>query len=225
MPPLGGTISGQDVERPTTMGDSEQLTLSSQDRASNYNRPPLEELTISSQDFQLEMLPQSLLEYILEKCTDVTNENVQEKAKELFYSLSATQEQCNAIEQTTRKQRDCDIWYKQQQGRLTVSSFHSILSMQYPDKVACKLLEKTDLSHVPANKWGIDHEDDARQEYVAEMSQTHQDFEYATAGLVVNPLFPYLGATPDGFVTCHCCGDGLIEINDLFLLKMFILIP
>lgn len=53
------------------------------------------------------------MEYILEKYTNVTNENIQEIAEELFYSLSITEEQCNAIEQATRMQRDCDMWYKQ----------------------------------------------------------------------------------------------------------------
>ena len=41
-------------------------------------------------------------------------------------------------------------------------------------------MENTDLSHVPAIKWGIDHEDDARQDL--EMSQLHEGFQYATAG-------------------------------------------
>ena len=53
---------------------------------------PVVELTLSSQNLLDESLPQSLMEYILEKCTNVTNENIQGIAKELFYSLSITQE-------------------------------------------------------------------------------------------------------------------------------------
>ena len=100
------------------------------------------------------------MEYILEKCTNVTNENIQEIAEALFYSLSITQEQCDAIEQATQRQRDCDVWYKQRKGRLTASSFHNILTAKNPEKVATNLMENTDLSHVPAIKWWIDHEDD-----------------------------------------------------------------
>ena len=59
---------------------------------------PVVQLTSPSQNLLDESLPQSLMEYILEKCTNVTNENIQEIAKELFYSLSITQEQCNAID-------------------------------------------------------------------------------------------------------------------------------
>lgn len=69
-------------------------------------------------------------------------------------------------------QRDCDIWYKQRKGRLTASSFHNILTAKNPEKVATKLMENTDLSHVSAIKWGIDHEDDARQEHISEASQS-----------------------------------------------------
>ena len=106
-----------------------------------------------------ESLPQSLMEYISEKCTNVTNENIQETAKELFYSLSFTQEQCNAIEQATHRQRDCNNWYNQRKGRLTASSFHNVMTAKNPEKVATKLMENNDLSHIPAIKWGIDHED------------------------------------------------------------------
>ena len=35
----------------------------------------------------------------------------------------------------------------------------------------------------------------------------------------MNPLYPYLGATPDGLVKCHCCGDGLIEIKCPYSVK------
>ena len=82
------------------------------------------------------IIPQSLMEYILEKCTNITNENIQEIAKELFYSLSITQEQRNAIEQATRSQRDCDMWYKQQIGRLTASSFQLSSSKFWLGKVS-----------------------------------------------------------------------------------------
>ena len=29
----------------------------------------------------------------------------------------------------------------------------------------------------------------------------------------MNPSFPHLGATPDGIISCDCCGKGLIEIK------------
>ena len=35
----------------------------------------------------------------------------------------------------------------------------------------------------------------------------------------MNPLYPYLGATPDGLVKYQCCGDGLIEIKCPYSVK------
>ena len=32
-------------------------------------------------------------------------------------------------------------------------------------------------------------------------------------GLHINTSYPYLGASPDGLVTCICCGDELLEIK------------
>ena len=40
-----------------------------------------------------------------------------------------------------------------------------------------------------------------------------REFSYTAAGLVVNPKYPYLGATPDGWVGCDCCGIGIVEIK------------
>ena len=32
-------------------------------------------------------------------------------------------------------------------------------------------------------------------------------------GVVDNPIFPHLGASPDGLIPCDCCGKGLLEIK------------
>ncbi len=83
-----------------------------------------------------------------------------------------------------------------------------------PTTVAERLLSKPDISHLPAVQWGINNEDVARQDYIKEMSMSsHTNFVCTNAGLVVNPLFPHLGASPDGFVCCDCCGKGLLEIK------------
>ena len=91
----------QDIEQPTmSTNHSEELAPSSQDaHLPNTSSCPVGELTVPSQNVLHESLPQSLMEYILKKCTNVTNENIQEIAEELFYSLSITQERCDAIEE------------------------------------------------------------------------------------------------------------------------------
>jgi len=101
-------------------------------------------------------------------------------------------------------------------GRLTASTFHTILNMRKqtdPTAVTKRFLNKQDISHIRAIRWGISNEERARQEYVSAMS-SRVDFECTPVGLVVNPVFPYLGASPDGLVTCKCWhGSVLVEIK------------
>ena len=54
-------------------------------------------------------------------------------------------------------QRDCTEWFQQREGQLTASSFHSILNMRRqidPTTVAKRFLNKKDISHIPAIRWG-----------------------------------------------------------------------
>ena len=42
---------------------------------------------------------------------------------------------------------------------------------------------------------------------------SHTNFVCTYVGVMVNPLFPDLGASPYGFACCDCCGKGLVEIE------------
>ena len=41
----------------------------------------------------------------------------------------------------------------------------------------------------------------------------HAHFSLFDSGLVLNPEWPFLGASPDGTVHCDCCGSGVVEIK------------
>ena len=62
-------------------------------------------------------------------------------------------------------------------------------------------------------------EDTARQAYIEEMMLSHQGFSCTKSGLIINPLYPHLGASLDGFISCSCCGDGLVEIKCPYSVK------
>jgi len=66
---------------------------------------------------------------------------------------------------------------------------------------------------VPALNWGITNEPIACKAYADRMQAVHDDFVYECAGLFINPAFPHLGASPNGLVSCRCCGAGLVEIK------------
>lgn len=41
----------------------------------------------------------------------------------------------------------------------------------------------------------------------------HQGFIVSNSGLSINPKWPHLGASPDGMISCHCCGKGVVEVK------------
>lgn len=38
-------------------------------------------------------------------------------------------------------------------------------------------------------------------------------------GFFINPIVPFLGASPDGVASCHCCGVSVIEMKCPFCVK------
>ena len=122
-------------------------------------------------------LSKLLADFFTDNCKG-SDQDIVERGKQLFYSMCLQEEECVAMEKATRTQRDSYIWYQQQYGRLTASSFHSVLIMkkQTGSKVADRLLKNKDLSHISAVKRGIDKKDTARQAYTVEILSSHQDF-------------------------------------------------
>ena len=41
----------------------------------------------------------------------------------------------------------------------------------------------------------------------------HSNFSLSEVGLVVRSDHPHLGASPDGVISCDCCGKGTLEIK------------
>ena len=59
-----------------------------------------------------------------------------------------------------------------------------------------------------AIRWEIEHEETAKQQHTVQMQQTHEGFTCDPVGFVINPLYPHVGASPDGFIECKWCGRG-----------------
>ena len=159
--------------------------------------------------------PVSLMQFFKEKLSSTIENDLSSIAKHLYFTLTLTDQECSVIEKLTRSQRESKRWFEYREGRLTASSFHSIYTLQKqtnPENLVQRILSAKDISHIPAVQWGINNENTARQEYIQKMS-SHESLKYIAVGLVVNPLYPHLGASPDGIVHCSCCGKGLIEIK------------
>jgi len=55
-----------------------------------------------------------------------------------------------------------------------------------------------------ACQYGCTHEDLARAVYIAKMHSHHENFMVIQCGLILDPEFLFIGATPDGLVYCKC---------------------
>ena len=100
---------------------------------------PVMESTTSSADASISSLvttqvvpniPKPLLELFDPKHKKLSKEMLLQLSKEVFLSLSVTDEQAMAIELATRTQRLSSDWYSQQQGRITVSLFHDVFTFK-----------------------------------------------------------------------------------------------
>ena len=66
---------------------------------------------------------------------------------------------------------------------------------------------------IATTKWGCMHEKTALNLYRSTIEELHENVKTETCGLFLSENDPYLGASPDGLVSCSCCGDGCIEIK------------
>jgi len=41
----------------------------------------------------------------------------------------------------------------------------------------------------------------------------HASFSISSSGFSISTQHPYIGTSPDGFVTCNCCGAGILEVK------------
>ena len=62
-------------------------------------------------------------------------------------------------------------------------------------------------------EWGTSKENIARKRYITKNKLSHIHFQCQESGLFIFPVYPYLGASPDGFISCNCCDEGILEIK------------
>ena len=131
------------------------------------------------------------------------------------------------LESATREQADSEVWKEHRIGRLTASCFHGIFTKMNTitkDKsktvvnvssILARIMGYTSPSPlIPALKYGHTMEPVARDVYRKTLiAQGHKNVSVNLCGLFVDPELSYMGATPDGVVSCDCCGKGVVELK------------
>ena len=80
-----------------------------------------------------------------------------------------------------------------------------VKSICYPQKLAFSSKQ---------TNWGQKYEKVAREQYLKSQRPRHANIlEVTDSGIVINPKWPFIGASLDGIVDCYCCGKGVLEIK------------
>ena len=131
--------------------------------------------------------------------------------------VSVSQQQAKAVELNTKSQSKSPLWSSMRTGRITASRFKAV-SHTSPASPSISLIMSIchpEISRfkTAATCWGCEHEQVARDKYVSLLSMSHHNFKVEESGLFLSTEYPFVGASPDGLVTCACCNDGICEIK------------
>ncbi|XP_072047343.1 uncharacterized protein [Amphiura filiformis] len=133
--------------------------------------------------------------------------------------LTVTKQQSRAVERDTKEQARTKLWFAQRAGRITASKMKSVCHTdpRKPSQSLVRQIVYPDLYRFSstATQWGCTHEKTARDKYEEYMTteEDHTNFYVSDSGLVIDTVNPHIGASPDGYVHCTCCGNGCIEIK------------
>lgn len=138
---------------------------------------------------------------------------------------SLTVEEIEVLQQATRTQSNTDLWREQRVGRITSTSAHKALAKVRKinsgidpgriDRFVDIIMGRSQPDPMlPALKYGRTMEPAAREKYRAVLIESgHKDVVIQECGLFVHRKNVYMGASPDGLVSCSCCGTGVLEIK------------
>ena len=137
----------------------------------------------------------------------------------LVKSLVVDKNQQALVEEKTRDQANSRLWFWIRTGRITASKFKAACHTDptCPSQSLIMGIFHPEMArfNAEATKWGCQHEGTAREACCRYQKNRHADFVVTDSGQFISTKHPYLGASPDGMVTCGCCGAGVCKIKVL----------
>ncbi|XP_040072516.2 uncharacterized protein LOC115329946, partial [Ixodes scapularis] len=140
---------------------------------------------------------------------------------QILTGIEVSPESARELELNSRQQGRSAHWRDARRHRLTASSFgRGSKREQWTETGLRNLIEPKDISHVRAVQYGLRNESLAADRYTAVMTNFKHNVSLQHCGLVVNPGFPWLGATPDRLVyDPEELSYGVLEIKCPYSLK------
>lgn len=130
--------------------------------------------------------------------------------------ITVAENEADTVELLTRGQSSNKAWYHLRAGRVTGSNFKEVCCTD-SEKPSVSLLRRICYPSecrvkVPATEWGVLKETAAVAKY-KQFLTSHKDVTVEKCGLVINADFAFMGASTDAFVSCACCGNGVVEVK------------
>lgn len=161
--------------------------------------------------------PVQLRGLYIEEALSCTLEELIMKAESYMSHLTITNSMVTHVELSTRAQSRCSKWFLYRAGRITASSMKAVCGTRVAAPSISLLRRICYPEECPfqsaSTKWGQEYETDAARAYMRLKRKDHESFSCRVCGLYLSREHPFMAATPDGIVTCMCCGEGVIEFK------------
>lgn len=144
------------------------------------------------------------------------------KTEELADALILSEDEQLQLQKATVKQHESPEWHEQRIGRITASNCLRVCSRMKtlrkdvsadPKPLIHSLMCYGSQPNTVAIKHGKAMEPHGKREYHRVMAASHQVFRSEDSGLFCHKKLPFLGASPDLLVNCHCHLREICEIK------------
>lgn len=131
-------------------------------------------------------------------------------------NLKLTNEVSQNLEKGTRGQHINNNWREARSCLITASVMCEVVKRKStkPNNLVKKIRGYITIPEtVRSIQYGRKYESVAVEHYAQKHMEKCKTVQIESRGLLVNPKYPYLGASTDGLVICEDCGTGLIEVK------------
>lgn len=165
-----------------------------------FNAPIFSVLNDPRFNYEEELYKSSIPLPAIDDCTDIPNTYPHDMCLEsLIYfhkNVKLSKQECQAIEKETMCQNN-SLRKAERKIRITASNFHRILRRtDHLDNLSISILNPPDIENVPAVEFGKESENKVKKM----IDEIFTEYRFRNVGLVINPHFPYLVASPDGLL-------------------------
>lgn len=180
---------------------------------------PNENMIINDPDHSIKTFPQLPMENKDAPVYTISS-NLEKSQIDFLKEVALNLRECWEVEKLTVLQSMEPEWMRQRCKRLTASNFGKPINRKKPptEPFLRDIFCPKDLSKVSSIRHGRQQELIARSIYSKKMQKQCKKFIVYDAGLIINPSYPYLGASPDGKVYDPTEKEpfGLLEIKNPF---------